>query len=109
MSLPWINTTVVHPKISGGVFVVRFLTEASNDPYAAFGGVCTVDVTGNFAYLYAMHGKVRRQHIRAMLEFVMEKGAVEARAHRAPGHVLPGAKREGDWMVIDLFALKKRI
>lgn len=109
MSLSWINSTLVHPKLDGGIHVVRFLTEASNDAYAPFGGVCTTDVTGRTARLYAMQGNVRRRHIKSMLEWLMDMGVNEAMAHRAPGHTLPGAKRDGDWMVIDLFALKKRI
>ena len=107
--LPWIETTEVHPKIDGGVHVIRFLVEASDAPYAAFGGVCTVDVTGKTARIYAMHGNVRRCHIRALLDWVMGMGVNVAKADRTPLHSLPGGKREGDWMVIDLVALKKRI
>ena len=109
MNAQWVNTTLVHPKIDGGIYVVRFLVEVSNDPYAAFSGVCTVDVTGKTARLYAMQGSVRRRHIGSMVDWLTGMGVNAAQAHRAPLHSLPGGKRVGDWMVVDLIALKKRI
>ena len=109
MNLPWINTTLVHPKISGGIHVVRFLTAASVEPHAPFEGVCTVDTTGKVARIYGMCGRVNRRHLRALMDWFLEMNVWEIRAHRAPLRILPGAKREGDWMVIDLFALKQRV
>lgn len=109
MNSSCINSTVIHPKISGNIYVVRFLTSPSCSDTAPFEGVCTVDTTGKVARVYGMCGRVRLKHLRELMKWFLDMGVTEVRAHRAPLHVLPGAKRVGDWMVVDLIALKKRI
>lgn len=109
MPCSYLDVTEIHPKISGSIYVVRFLTEPSKGEWSPFEGVCTVDTTGKVGRVYGMCGRVRLRHLRALVEWFLGIGVTEVRAHRAPLHVLPGAKRDGDWMVIDLLALKKRV
>lgn len=108
MSPTYLGITMVHPKISGEVYVVRFLSERSADPWAAFEGVCTVDTTGKTARIYGMCGRVRLRHLQDLAQWFLDTGITEVRAHRAPLHVLPGAVRDGDWMVINVSALNQR-
>lgn len=108
MTAPWINTTLVQETLLGGVYVARFLSEPSDEPRARFDGVCTVAIAGKVAELHGMMGQVRKPHLRSLLIWLLGADVGEVRAHRAEGHVLPGARKDGDWSVIDLLALSNR-
>lgn len=107
--MSWLDVTEVRPKLSGGVYVVRFLNEDTEEPFAPFSGVCTVDTTVSLARVYGMLGRVHRQHLRAFLQWLLAQEVTTLRAHRAPGWLLPGGVREGGWTVVDLLALENRL
>lgn len=98
-------------NVADGVYVVRFLVNESDgsDPFAPFDGVCTVVIDNDKAMVYGMCGSVSRRHLRDGRNWLVEQGVNTLLSHRAPGHVLPGGIRNGEWTEVDLKTLRGRL